>query len=163
MVEIYVCLIWKSMLRILQPRFIPVLLLLSRQNNLTNLILPFDCDTLPPLPTKLTHLSVFVINTVCTDWLISAVGQPERDKMSLGCFYIQDTGASVTSAEETSAVIWTAAPRRWDWLTPHSQCVFVLFRSALSLVLEHRSVLCGRACKVCFAAWCRLAVLLWQI
>lgn len=68
---------------------IPVLL--SRQNNLTNLILRFDCDVLPHQPTKPAHLSVR------TDWFFAAV---RTNKMTSGCFDAQDTGASQTSAEE---------------------------------------------------------------
>lgn len=84
MLDIFVCL------------RIPMLHLLSPQNNLSNLILP-------PRPTEPVHLSVFVISTVRTDWLIAAVRTNRRDKMWLGCFYIQGTEASVTSAEETSS------------------------------------------------------------
>lgn len=68
---------------------IPVLL--SRQNNLTNLILRFDCDILPHQPTKPAHLSVR------TDWFIAAV---RTNKMTSGCFDARDTGASQTWAEE---------------------------------------------------------------
>lgn len=100
----------KKTLRIPRPRFIPIPRLLMRQNNLTNRFLRFDRDALPPQPAKPAHLSAFLINTVCTDWLIGAVRTNKEAKMTLGCFYIQNTAASLTSAKETSAVIWTAAP-----------------------------------------------------
>lgn len=111
---------------------------------------------LPQHPTNSAHLSVVLINTVCTDWLIAAGGDKQGSQNDVKVFLYWGhrsqyhlSGGNLSSplngCAEMLMLMLSAAPDSvWR--------MFVLFRSAQSVVLEDRSVSCGKACKVCFAA-----------